>query len=87
MVAQIAVETMIRAKKHGKPITRQTIYEELMAMNGKGAYDPHSTVGPVTYSKTDKEGVDTLQTLRGQGRGVQSGRHPLHPRVLQETVP
>jgi branched-chain amino acid transport system substrate-binding protein len=61
MVAQIAVEAMIRAKKHGKPITRQTLYEELLAMHGPNAYQPYTTVGPVTYSETDKEGVDTLQ--------------------------
>ena len=30
-------------------------------MNGKNAFTPVTTVGPVTYSKTDKEGVDTLQ--------------------------
>jgi branched-chain amino acid transport system substrate-binding protein len=72
MVAQIAVETMIRAKKHGKPITRQTLYEELLGMNGGAAYNPGSTVGPVTYSKTDKEGVDTLQLYVVKG-GVFKG--------------
>jgi branched-chain amino acid transport system substrate-binding protein len=61
MVTQIAVETMRRAKEKGKKIDREALYEELLAMNGDNAYKPFTTVGPVTYSKTDKEGVDTLQ--------------------------
>jgi branched-chain amino acid transport system substrate-binding protein len=61
MVAQVAVETIRRAKAKGKKITRATLYEELLAMNGFNAYYPLTTVGPVTFSKTDREGVDTLQ--------------------------
>ncbi len=64
MVAQVAVETIIRAKSRGKKITREALYEELLAMNGYNAYYPLTTVGPVTYSKTDHEGVDTLQIYR-----------------------
>jgi branched-chain amino acid transport system substrate-binding protein len=60
-VTQIAVETMIRAKAKGKKITRQALYEELLGMNGYDAYYPLNTVGPVTYSKTDRQGVDSLQ--------------------------
>ena len=61
MVAQVAVETMRRAKAKGKKITREALYQELLAMHGYNAYYPLTTVGPVTYSKTDREGVDTLQ--------------------------
>ena len=61
MVTQITVEAMKRAKEKGKKIDRAALYEELLAMNGENAYTPFTTVGPVTYSKTDKEGVDTLQ--------------------------
>ena len=61
MVVQIAVETMRRAKAKGKKITRAALYEEMLAMNGYNAYYPLTTVGPVTFSKTDREGVDTLQ--------------------------
>lgn len=60
-VIQIAVETMIRAKAKGKKIDRQSLYEELLGMNGYNAYYPLTTVGPVTYSKTDRQGVDALQ--------------------------
>jgi branched-chain amino acid transport system substrate-binding protein len=61
MVTQVAVEAMRRVKAKGKEITKQTLYEELLAMNGQGGYTPFTTVGPVTFSKTDREGVDTLQ--------------------------
>lgn len=61
MVVQIAVETIRRAKEKGLPVTRENLYKELLAMNGDKAYSPQTTVGPVSYSETDKEGVDLLQ--------------------------
>lgn len=61
MVVQVAVEAMRRAKAKGKKVTRANLYEEMLAMNGYNAYYPLTTVGPVTFSKTDREGVDTLQ--------------------------
>ena len=67
MVAQVAVETIRRAKAKGKKITRETLYEELLAMNGFNAYNTLTTVGPVTFSKTDREGVDTLQLYVTKG--------------------
>lgn len=60
-VTQIAVEVIRRAKAKGKKITRATLHEELLAMNGYNAYYPLTTVGPVTYSKTDRQGVDAIQ--------------------------
>ena len=65
-VIQIAVETIIRAKAKGKKITRQALYEELLAMNGYNAYNSLTTVGPASYSKTDRQGVDMLQLYRAQ---------------------
>ncbi len=61
LVAQLAVEVMKRAKADGKEINNITLTEELNGMNGDKAYDPKTTVGPVTFSKTDHEGVDTIQ--------------------------
>ena len=61
MVVQVAVEAMRRVKAKSKKITRASLYEEMLSMNGYNAYYPLTTVGPVTYSKTDREGVDTLQ--------------------------
>ena len=67
MVVQVAVETIRRAKAKGKKITREALYEELLAMNGFNAYNTLTTVGPVTFSKTDREGVDTLQLYVSKG--------------------
>ena len=67
MVIQVAVETMRRAKAKGKKINRETLYQELLAMNGFNAYNTLTTVGPVTFSKTDREGVDTLQLYVSRG--------------------
>jgi branched-chain amino acid transport system substrate-binding protein len=61
MVVQVAVEAMRRVKTKGKKVTRANLYEEMLAMNGYNAYYPLTTVGPVTFSETDREGVDTLQ--------------------------
>jgi branched-chain amino acid transport system substrate-binding protein len=61
MVAQVAAECIVRAKAKGHKVTKESLYEELLAMNGINAFYPVTTVGPVTYSKTDKAGVDTLQ--------------------------
>ncbi|MEJ2170527.1 MAG: ABC transporter substrate-binding protein, partial [Desulfobacterales bacterium] len=63
-VTQIAVEAMRRVKAKGKKISRATLYEELQVMNGYNAYYPLTTVGPVTYSKMDHQGVDELQLYR-----------------------
>jgi branched-chain amino acid transport system substrate-binding protein len=67
MVVQVAVETIRRAKAKGKKITRAALYDELLAMNGFNAYNSLTTVGPVTFSKTDREGVDTLQLYVSKG--------------------
>jgi branched-chain amino acid transport system substrate-binding protein len=66
-VTQIAVEAMRRAKAKGKKVNRQSLYEELLAMNGYNAYYPLTTVGPVSFSKTDREGVDSMQLYHAEG--------------------
>jgi branched-chain amino acid transport system substrate-binding protein len=72
MVAQIAAEVIRRAKAQGKEINRESLYQELLDMNGYNAFYPLTTVGPVTYSDTDKEGVDELQIYRVE-EGVFNG--------------
>ncbi|MGD8293420.1 MAG: ABC transporter substrate-binding protein, partial [Desulfobacterales bacterium] len=67
MVVQVAVETIRRAKAKGKKITRAALYEELVAMNGFNSFNSLTTVGPVSFSKTDREGVDTLQLYVSKG--------------------
>ncbi|MBU2512670.1 ABC transporter substrate-binding protein [bacterium] len=61
MAAQIAIEAMKRVKAKGGKISKASLYDELNLMNGANAYSPGTTVGPVTFSKTDRAGVDTLQ--------------------------
>ncbi|MFW2368042.1 MAG: ABC transporter substrate-binding protein [Desulforhopalus sp.] len=79
MVAQVATELIIRAKANGKKVTKESLYEELLAMNGDKAFSPGTTVGPVTYSKTDKAGVDTLQLYVVKGGAFQSAGKPFVP--------
>jgi len=67
MVVQVAVEAMRRAKAKGKKVTRENLHAEMLAMNGYNAYYPLTTVGPVTFSKDDREGVDTLQLYVAKG--------------------
>ena len=67
MVVQVAVEAMRRAKTKGKKVTRANLYQEMLGMNGYNAYYPLTTVGPVTFSNTDREGVDTLQLYVAKG--------------------
>ena len=64
MVAQVAVEAMKRVLASGKKVSKETIYDALNGMNGANGYDPKTTVGPVTYSKTDRAGVDFLQIYK-----------------------
>ena len=66
MVAQVAAEVILRAKAKGLKINKENLYDEMLAMNGMNAFYPVTTVGPVTYSKTDKAGVDTPAAVRGQ---------------------
>jgi branched-chain amino acid transport system substrate-binding protein len=79
MVAQVAAETIRRAKAKGKKITKEVLYEELLQMNGMNAFYPVTTVGPVTYSKTDKAGVDTLQLYSVQNGQFKSVGKPFIP--------
>ncbi|MCP4749943.1 MAG: ABC transporter substrate-binding protein, partial [Proteobacteria bacterium] len=69
MVTQVAIEAIKRVLDKGGTISRKSLYDELNAMNGANAYDPQTTVGSVTFSKTDRAGVDTLQLYQAQ-KGV-----------------
>jgi branched-chain amino acid transport system substrate-binding protein len=79
MVAQVATEVIKRAKAKGKEINKETLYEEMQAMNGDNAFSPGTTVGPVTYSKTDHTGVDTLQLYVVKGGAFKSEGKPFIP--------
>lgn len=79
MVAQVATEIIKRAKDKGKEITKETLYEELQAMNGANSFSPGTTVGPVTYSETDHAGVDSLQLYAVKNGEFKSAGSPFIP--------
>ncbi len=79
MVAQVATELIRRAKAKGAEITKENLYAELQEMNGINAFYPVTTVGPVTYSKTDHAGVDTLQMYAVKGGVFHSVGKPFIP--------
>ncbi len=84
MVAQVATECIKRAKAKGKEITKETLYEELLAMNGDNAFSPGTTVGPVTYSENDKAGVDTLQLYVVKDGQFKSAGEPFVPEYTEK---
>jgi branched-chain amino acid transport system substrate-binding protein len=69
MVAQVATEAIKRAKDAGLEVNKANLYKMLNEMNGEKAYQPYTTMGPVTYSETDRAGVDMLQIYQVQ-KGV-----------------
>jgi branched-chain amino acid transport system substrate-binding protein len=84
MVTQVAIEAMRRLKAKNKEINKQNLYEELLAMNENAAYSPFTTVGPVTFSKTDKEGVDTLQLYVVKDGAFRSVGTPFMPETYKK---
>jgi branched-chain amino acid transport system substrate-binding protein len=82
MVAQVATEVIRRAKARGAKITNESLYEELLMMNGDKAFNLDTTVGPVTYSKTDKMGVDNLQLYSVQGGVFKAVDKPFSPEYV-----
>jgi branched-chain amino acid transport system substrate-binding protein len=78
MVAQVATECMVRAKAKGQRITKESLYEELLAMNGDNAFiQNHGGTGHLF--KTDKQGVDTLQLYAVQNGEFKSVGKPFIP--------
>jgi branched-chain amino acid transport system substrate-binding protein len=84
MVVQVAVEAMRRAKAKGLEVTRESLYQEMLAMNGYNAYYPLTTVGPVTYSAEDREGVDSLQLYVAEGGVFKEVGAPFSPEYVKK---
>ncbi len=84
MVAQVVTEVIKRAKANGKEINKETLYAEIQEMNGDKAFSPGTTVGPVTYSKTDHVGVDTLQLYVVEGGAFKSAGKPFIPEYTEK---
>jgi len=66
--AQIATMAIQQAKAAGLKITPANLFKTLHKMNGKNAFDSFAAVSPVTFSKTDRIGVDSVNIYK-----VQSG--------------
>ena len=79
MVAQVVTEVIKRTKAKGKEINKETLYAEIQEMNGDKEFSPGTTVGPVTYSKTDHVGVDTLQLYVVEDGAFKSAGKPFIP--------
>ncbi len=84
LVAQIAVEAMVRAKAHGKSVNSASITEELNGMNGANPFNAITTVGPVTFSTTDRSGVDTLQLYKNEGGTFKSENEPFKSKYFNQ---
>ncbi len=79
IVAEVATEVIQRAKAKGEEVNKKTLYQELLAMNGMNAFYSGTAVGPVTYSKDDHQGVDTLQLYSVQNGEFRAVGKPFIP--------
>ena len=79
IVAEVATEVIQRAKARGEEVNKKTLYQELLAMNGMNAFYSGTAVGPVTYSKDDHQGVDTLQLYAVQNGEFRAVGKPFIP--------
>ena len=84
MVAQVATEAIKRAKAAGLEITKANLYNTLNKMNGKNAYYPYTTIGPVTFSKTDRAGVDMLQIYSVQNGAFKKVGKPIQSEYMKK---
>ena len=83
MVAQVAVEAMRRAKEAGG-VTKENVYAALNGMNGDNALKLDTTTGPVTYSPTDRAGVDMLQLYRAKDGVFHSEGEPFSSEFMKK---
>jgi len=84
MVAQVTTEAIKRTKAAGLEINKANLYNTLNKMNGANAYHPYSTTGPVTYSKTDRAGVDMLQIYSVQDGVFKAVGDPLESEYMKK---
>lgn len=84
MVAQVATEAIKRAKAAGLKVNKANLYKMLNGMNGANAYSPYTTTGPVTYSKTDRAGVDKLQIYSVQNGVFKAVGNPMQSEYMKK---
>jgi len=83
MAAQVTVEAIRRTREGGKKITRATLYETLNQMNGDKAFESLVAVGPVTYSATDRMGVDNVQLYVVKEGRFRAVGEPFKPKYMK----
>ena len=83
MAAQVAVEAIRRTREAGEEVTQATLYETLNQMNGDKAYESLAAVGPVTYSATDRMGVDTVQLYVVKDGAFRAMGEPFAPEFMK----
>jgi branched-chain amino acid transport system substrate-binding protein len=83
MAAQIAVEAIRRTRDAGQEVTMASLYETLNQMNGDKAFDSLAAVAPVTYSTTDRMGVDFVQLYVVKDGAFKSVGKPFKPEYLK----
>jgi len=83
MAAQVAVEAIRRVKESGKEVSRDSLVAVLNNMNGDKAFETLTTVGPVSYSETDRMGVDFLQLYVVKEGVFKSVDEPFQPEFLK----
>jgi branched-chain amino acid transport system substrate-binding protein len=84
MVAQVVTELIKRVKAKGEEVNKESLYAELLLMNGENEFLPGTTVGPVTFSETDKTGVDTLQLYVVKDGAFSSAGKPFVPEYTEK---
>ena len=84
MVAEVAAEVIRRAKAKGVEINKEALYTEMNAMNGYNSYHPLTCTGPVTYSKTDRAGVDMLQIYSVQNGVFKKVGEPIQSEYIKK---
>jgi Fe2+ or Zn2+ uptake regulation protein len=83
MAAQIAVEAIRRTREAGQDVTMATLYETLNQMNGDKAFNSLAGVAPVTYSATDRMGVDFVQLYVVKDGAFKSEGEPFKPEYMK----
>ncbi len=83
-VAQIATEAILRAKKMGLEVNKENLYKMLNGMHGKNAFTSYTSVGPVTYSPTDRAGVDFLQIYKADGGEFKKVGTPMKSEYMEK---
>ncbi len=84
MVAEVAAEVISRAKAKGVEINKEALYNEMNAMNGYNSYHPLTCTGPVSYSDSDRAGVDMLQIYSVQNGVFKKVGEPVQSEYIKK---